>query len=241
MAQPKLSKGRKAPTTPPALVKRAKAAHAARLTRLAAQGRDAIGAIRAARSAVATNYFSMGEALAVLQGSGMAEALGRKDFAEVCTLDLDMAERTAEQLIALVKRLSRTMLETLGRERANAMLALVDATPADDAVGDVLGATINLPSGEKLVVRDASTAEIYAAAKAFRDARAVGQTKRSPGFTTTPDERARFAKSAKHWQRKDVKDVVTTRLVASRKEHGALVRVELPLAVWERLRPPPRG
>jgi len=152
-----------------------------------------------------------------------------------------MAERTAEQLIALVKRLSRTMLETLGRERANAMLALVDATPADDAVGDVLGATINLPSGEKLVVRDASTAEIYAAAKAFRDARAVGQTKRSPGFTTTPDERARFAKSAKHWQRKDVKDVVTTRLVASRKEHGALVRVELPLAVWERLRPPPRG
>lgn len=245
MAKPKRSNTTKATATttavPGALAKRAKAAHAARMARLAKQGLDAIAEIRAARAAVATNYFSMGEALAVLQRDGMPEALGRASFEDVCLQDLDMALGTATQLIGLVARMSRATLELLGRDRANAMLALVDATPAEDTVEQILGTTLTLPSGKKLTVADASTAGIYLAAKAFRDARPVPAGKRSMGLTTTPEERSRFAKASKHWQRRDLTSLVETTLVASHEKHGARVRVEMPLSIWELLRPPPRN
>ena len=145
---------------------------------------------------------------------------------------------SANRLIEMVGRMRRATLELLGRDRANAMLSLVDATPADDTVDEVVEATLTLPSGDKLVVADASTAEIYAAAKAFRDARPAPKGKAPKGFTTTADERARYARAAKRWQRDDVKALVDARLVASRKAHGAIVRVEMPLAIWEQLRPP---
>jgi hypothetical protein len=149
-----------------------------------------------------------------------------------------MTEASANRLIEMVGRMRRATLELLGRDRANAMLSLVDATPADDTVDEVVEATLTLPSGDKLVVADASTAEIYAAAKAFRDARPAPKGKAPKGFTTTADERARYARAAKRWQRDDVKALVDARLVASRKAHGAIVRVEMPLAIWEQLRPP---
>jgi len=223
---------------PEALAKRAKAAHAARVERLVRQGRESIREVHTARVAVATNYFLMGQALAVLKTDGVAEALGRASFAELCAEDLDMTEASANRLIEMVGRMRRATLELLGRDRANAMLSLVDATPADDTVDEVVEATLTLPSGDKLVVADASTAEIYAAAKAFRDARPAPKGKAPKGFTTTADERARYARAAKRWQRDDVKALVDARLVASRKAHGAIVRVEMPLAIWEQLRPP---
>ena len=226
---------------PAALKKNAATVHEGRMARLAAEGKDAIGLIAATRRAVATNYFTLGEAIALLKKPGMPEALKRDDFAQICELDLHMAEETANELAGLVKRMTRATLELLGRERANAILALVDATPADDSVEELLSATLRLPSGKRLVVRDASTAQIYAAAKEYRHARALAPGKRSPGFTTTADERARYAKSAKHWARKDVKDLVETKLVASRRGHGAVVRAEMPLTLWERLRPPAKG
>jgi hypothetical protein len=231
-------RGKKKTTLPEALAKRATTAHEGRMERLAVKGRNALGLIAATRKAVATNYFSMGEALAVLKTPGMAEALGRTDFADICENDLKMAEATANELVGLVKRLTRATVELLGRERSNAMLALVDATPAEDTVEEVLTRTLRLPSGKPLVVRDASTATLYAAAKEYRQARALAPGKRSEGFTTSTDERARYAKAEKHWQRKDVKTLVETRLVASRRGHGAIVRAEMPLSIWERLRPP---
>ena len=230
--------GKKTKSLPEALAKRASAAHEARMQALAVKGRNALGLVAATRKAVATNYFSMGEAIAVLKTVGMAEALGRTDFADICRQDLKMAEETANELVGLVKRLTRATLELLGRERANAMLALVDATPAADTVEELLTGTLRLPSAKKLVVRDASTAQLYAAAKELRQARALAPGKRSEGFTTSPDERARYAKAEKHWQRKDVKALVETQLVASRRGHGAIVRAEMPLSIWERLRPP---
>ncbi len=232
------NESKKPKALPVALAERATAAHQRRMVVIAAKGRDAIGLIVASRRAVATNYFTMGEAIAVLKTPGMPEALERKDFAEICEKDLQMSEESANELVGLVKRLTRATLELLGRERANAMLALVDATPADDSVEEILTGTLRLPSGKKLVVRDASTAVIYAAAKEYRQARALAPGKRSEGFTTSTDERARYAKAEKHWQRKDVKALVETRLVASRRGHGAIVRAEMPLSIWERLRPP---
>jgi hypothetical protein len=229
---------KKSKTLPEALAKRASAAHEARMQAIAVKGRNALGLVAASRTAVATNYFSMGEAIAVLKTVGMAEALGRKDFADICKRDLKMAEETANELAGLVKRLTRATLELLGRERANAMLALVDATPAADTVEELFAGTLRLPSAKKLVVRDASTAQLYAAAREFRQARPLTPGKRSEGFTTSTDERARYAKSEKHWKRKDVKDLVETQLVASRRGHGAIVRAEMPLTIWEQLRPP---
>ncbi len=238
MAKPSAAKT--ASTLPAALAKRATAAHAQRLARLARAGRDAITKIRDARAQIAGTYFDVGEALVVLSQDGMAEALGRADFAEVCALDLDMAAATARQLLTLATRLDRATVELLGRERALALLALADATPADDTVTDLLAATLVLPSKRRLAVRDASTAEIEAAAKEFRDARGATTGRRSAGFTTTPQERATFAKSARGWSRADLAAQVKTTLRASRKGFGAMVTVELPLTLWTQLAPPPR-
>ena len=139
-AMVKTTASKKSSSLPAALAKRATAAHAARLARLARAGRNAIAKVRDARTQIAGTYFDVGEALVVLAQDGMAEALGRKDFAEVCTADLDMLPNNARQLLSLATRLDRATVELLGRERALALLALADATPADDTVTDLLGA-----------------------------------------------------------------------------------------------------
>jgi len=227
------------PRLPAALRKNNAAASAAHLERLAAEGRAAIAEVKACRASIGGDYFSMGLAVKALKKKGVAQALGRADFAQVCTEDLEMSVTKAAQLVTLVTRLTRATVQLLGRDRASAMIALVDATPADDSVDEVLTATLRLPSGRELVVADASTEAVWAAAKEFRLA---GPAAKQPtrGFTASATERALFAKSAKRWQRKDLAAAVSVELKATRKAHGAEVAVRMPLALWATLAPPPR-
>ena len=233
---------RRAPSTPRipvALQKNAAAASAAHVERLATEGRAAIAEVKACRASIGGDYFAMGEAVKALKKKGVAQALGRADFAEVCAKDLDMSVTKAAQLVTLVTRLTRSTVQLLGRDRASAMIALVDATPADDSVDEILTATLRLPSGRKLVVADASTEAVWAAAKEFRLA---GPTAKQParGFTASAVERSLFAKVSKRWQRKDLAAAVSVELKATRKPHGAEVAVRMPLSVWATLAPPPR-
>ncbi len=215
----------KKPALPAALAKRAEAQHALRVKRLAERGRVAIARIRERQADVAENMVDIGLALAELKADGVAEALGRVGFAEVCAEDLRMPLSTANALVAIATRVPRELVASLGADRARAVLELVDATPADDTPADVVQGTLTLPSGRAFDVGAATTKEIREAARAFRDARPEAATKRSRGFTATPAERATFTRLTKH-----VKAHGTAKLVATRGGGGARVRFEVPLA-----------
>ena len=161
----------KKPALPAALAKRAAAQHALRVKRLAERGRVAIARIRERQADVAENMVDIGLALAELKADGVAEALGRVGFAEVCAEDLRMPLSTANALVAIATRVPRELVASLGADRARAVLELVDATPADDTPADVFEGTLTLPSGRAFDVGAATTKEIREAARAFRDAR----------------------------------------------------------------------
>lgn len=240
MARPKQSKSPAAKKKPgTAAAAKAKPPQKSRSQRLREKGRAAISLIRKRRATLADDFLDVGEALRALKGDGVFEALGRADFDELCARDLDLAESTVDAMIALSDRIGHDLERDLGRDRASALLALVDAVPADDRPLNLLDATLQLPTGGKLVVRGATAAEVREAARSFRLVRGAKQGKRSRGFTTTPDEKRRFTAVEKRWRaRRDLAGVVHTRLVASRREHGAEVDVRLPLELWERIELP---
>ena len=78
-----------------------------RSQRLRDKGRAAISLIRKRRATLADDFLDVGEALRTLKGEGMFEALGRADFDDVCGRDLDLAESTADAMIALSERIER--------------------------------------------------------------------------------------------------------------------------------------
>lgn len=221
------------PELPAALAKRAKQLHADRLKRLAAVGRAAIARIRERQTDVAANMVDIGLALHELRAEGVAEALGRKGFADVCDTDLKLPLTTALNLIALATRVPREVVTSLGTERARAVLELVDATPEDDTPEDVLAKPLKLPSGKTLDVRNAGVTEIREAAKAFRAARPGAITKRGRGFTASPDEKKSFVAFAKRLHEHHPEAAAS--LIATRGAKGAKVRIEVHLSELEKL------
>jgi len=221
------------PPLPAALAKRAKEAHANKLARLAAVGRGAIARIRERQADVAASMVDIGLALHELRAEGVAEALGRKGFAEVCEVDLELPLTTALNLIALATRVPRAVVTALGPERARAVLELVDATPANDTPEAVLAKPVKLPSGKLLDVRSAGVAEIREAAKAFRAARPGATTKRGRGFSASPEEKKTFAAFAKRLH--EHHGEAAAQLIASRGAKGAKVRIEVHLSELTKL------
>jgi hypothetical protein len=224
----------KAPALPVALAKRAKAAHEARRARLAAEGFATIALIREMRRHITGDYLAIGGALTTLRKPGMAEALGCADFAAICQTHFEMSEAHAERLIRLAAGFARAVALDLGYDRANALLGLADATPEDDAPEDLLHATLTLPGGERLVVDRASTEQIQAAAKALRQAQAdagrAGPDK--GGRTTTVAERKAFRALAGAVAADARFAEVKLTHVARGKTRGAVIRAEVPQALW---------
>ena len=221
------------PALPAALAKRANMLHADKVGRLAAVGRAAIARIRERQTDVAANMVDIGLALHELRAEGVAEALGRNGFGEVCELDLKLPVTTALNLIAIATRVPREVVTSLGHDRARAVLELVDATPEDDTPEQVLSQPLKLPSGEMLDVRNAPVATLRQAAKAFRAVRPGATAKRGRGFSASPDEKKTFAAFARRLHAHHAE--ATTTLVASRGTKGAKVRIEVHLADLEKL------
>ncbi len=230
--QPPATADAPAPPLPAALAKRAKELHASKLARLAAVGRAAIARVRERQGDIAASMVDIGLALHELRAEGVAEALGRKGFADVCAADLQLPLTTALNLIALATRVPRAVVTSLGPERARAVLELVDATPANDTPEAVLAKPVKLPSGKLLDVRSAGVAEIREAAKAFRAAR-PDAAKRGRGFTASPEEKRRFAAFAKGLQANHPE--ARASLIASRGAKGARVRIEVELTALAKL------
>ncbi len=215
---------------PKALAERAKAQHLAKQARLQERARAALALVRERQGDIAANMVDIGLALVELKADGMAEALGRSGFAEVCEKDVRMAVSTANGLIALATKVPREVVTSLGPDRARAVLELVEATPEDDTPDEVLRAKLKLPSGRTLDVAAASTQDLRDAAKEFRDARAGAEGKRSRGFTATPAEKKVFGALAK---RLTDDGHAGAKLLAVRDGKGAKVRFEVRLAELE--------
>jgi hypothetical protein len=188
----KRSPGGKTPL-PVALARRSKAAHVAKMKRLAARARAIVAHIRECQADAAANMVDIGLALVELKAEGMAEALGRASFAEVCAEDLKMSASTVNTLIAIATRVPRELATRVGADRARALLDLTDATPEGDTPEAIESAQIRLPSGHTLNVAEASNVELRAAAKELRAARPEATRKRGRGFSTRPEEKSEFA------------------------------------------------
>ena len=211
---------------PAALAKTAKAAHAARMQRLATQGYEAIAIIRERQTDVASNMFDIGVALVTLKGDGIAEALGRKGFADIVTHDLRMALSTANALVALATRVPRDVVRSIGPGRSAALLELADATDDDTAPAQLLNAKIKLPSGSTLDVAKATDHEIREGAREIRAARPAAKAKRGRGFTTSPEAKARYAGFEKGLRQHAKGLELKTKLVATRDARGPRLRIE---------------
>ncbi len=176
---------------PAALVERAEAEVAAKQARMATDARADIALILRRRERIAEDFYDIGEALARLKRPGIAEALGRASFSDVCAKDLSMSLATAEELVSIVAHVRREDAVRMGQTRALALVALANATPEVDTAATLEKATRRLPSGKHLDVTKASTREIQAAAKELRIA--ARPTTLVRGRTTTAEERAQAA------------------------------------------------
>jgi len=220
---------------PDALAKRAKGLRDTKRQRLAAAGFAAIALIQDLRRRITGDYLAIGKALAELRQEGMADALGCADFAEICERHFEMSAEHAERLVRLAERFERAVALDLGYERACALLALADATPAEEAPEELLHATLTLPSKETLAVDEATTAQLFAAAKEFRQAR----TDANPGGpdkggrTTTAAERSAFRALQRDVAADARFEGVKLAQVARGKTKGAVIRADVPQALWE--------
>lgn len=223
------------PKLPAALAKRAKALHDAAQDRLVAQAREAIALIRDRREAIADDYFDVGQALVTLKSQAVALALGYDDVPAMLRAELDLSLDTANKLIDLATRVDRSHLRELQLERAAAILALVDATPADDTLGDLLAGPFPVAGGAALDLRTAPVAAIKDLARALRQKHAPA-AKRTAGFTTTPADRKAFAALvAPVTKDKALRAATSFKLIASREEHGPLVESRVPLRDFQRV------
>ncbi|MBI5518417.1 MAG: hypothetical protein HY909_31890 [Deltaproteobacteria bacterium] len=231
---------RKAPRAPakralaPALKKRADALRAAAQARARKRGRAAVAHIRELREHIADDYFDIGQALVTLGDEDVVRALGYDDRATMLRAELDLSVTTADKLVELATRVDRSVLRTLDQERAAAVLALVDATPEPDTFEGLLTKPFALPGGEEpMDLRAAPVEAIKGAARTLRQGR-VPPGKRGKGFTTTPEERAAFAEAIAPVERdRGLRAATTFRLVASRKGHGPVVEVRIPLRMFD--------
>ncbi len=207
-----------------ALVANAKAAHAGRMAELRKQALSAVARIRQSQADIASNIVDIGLSLVELRGAGMAEALGRKGFGEICEKDLHMSVTTAGAFMQLATKVPREVVVKLGPTKAHAVLALVEATPEDDSVESLLNSKLRLPSGKLLDVARATAAEVIDATKQVRAAHA---TRGGRGFTTMPAEKHAFNVVAEGLR---AAGFAKATLVASRSKASAKVRFEVPLA-----------
>lgn len=213
---------------PAALAERAEQQIKAKQARLAKEARADIALVKRRQTRITEDFYDIGEALVRLKQPGVAEAIGRSTFRELCETDLGMSLSTADRLIAIVTQIPRDEAQRMGQQRALALLDLARATPEADTPAQLETSTRTLPSGKKLAPGQATTREILAAAKELRETKPA--TGKPRGRTTSAEERA-LAAELQASLRKAGFDHARVSAVATKPGQGADVRIErVPLA-----------
>lgn len=174
-----------------AIAKRAAAAAEAKRARLEREGKADVALIGRRLTRIREDFYDVGEALVRLKRPGVAQAMGHATFHALCEAELGLKRDRVDKLVDFVTRVKRELAVELDRERAGGLLAIADATPADDLEAVLAQRTIALPGGARIDLRATPTPELYETAKRVR--LAVRGDRKVLGRTTTPAERAAAA------------------------------------------------
>ena len=218
MAKKTLSKTKHAATS---LIARTAASAVARNRRL---GEDALRLIDRKHALIAESFYDIALSLQVLSRKEVYAALGVSSFAELVETKTSISRSLAFELLKLPQHYSREAAVALGRDKASALIAYVDATPAADAAETL--------AREDAVVAGAHVSALSAKAieEEARKVRPRAKKKASPAeeqaLSAAHALEARIERAAKK------SDVLA---MAVKKKGGWWVRVEVPAALASRL------
>ncbi|MBI2388480.1 MAG: hypothetical protein HYV09_02585 [Deltaproteobacteria bacterium] len=204
---------------PKTLAENAKRKADAARARLLAQAREDVALIKRRKQEITEAFYDIGEALLRLRKDPIPKLLGFDGFGELCSKGLGVAPSTANDLIAVVTRVSRRDALKWGKEKSLALVALADATPAEDDPRAIDAKALKGVDPDKASVR-----ELKALAKAERT---TGKKKGavSRGRTSSPEER-RTAAAIQAALRKAGVKTATVSAVATRPGAESNVRIE---------------
>jgi hypothetical protein len=152
------------------------------------KGEDALALIARRMTSIAESFYDIGQALRVLQQKAVYTALGHRSFDELLAKRNLMSRSLAYELVRTAARYTRETAVALGREKANALLAYVDATPAED-VAETLAR-----SDARIGATPISTATAEAIEQAARTHRAKKRSALSKQERAEEREAARAAR-----------------------------------------------
>lgn len=211
---------------PAALAERAHELADAAKKRLLKQAREDIALIKRRKAEISEAFYDIGEALLRLRKDPIPKLLGYDGFAELCTGALAISPTTAGELIDVVERLSRRDALRWGKEKAHALVALADATPAKDSPQKI--------DAKVLGGRDPKAVSVRELRDLAKKERAKKPQATHRGRSATAQERAVAAKlqAALHMAGHRDAEVAA---VATRPGAPSKLRIELPIDALDAL------
>ena len=175
---------------------------------------------------IAEDFYDIGVALAQIAKNKLHLALGHKSFDEMLKARNVLNPSTARSLIQLVGSMTRDEALAYGQEKAIALLGYARATPEIDTPKTLMAAG-QLPDGKP--VAKASVRDLKQAAKKVRTA----EGKSKPASAEAKNAEIE-AKAVARWLRE--RGAGKAEISASRRKEGYVIRVELKVEAWARLR-----
>ena len=175
---------------------------------------------------IAEDFYDIGLALSQLFKKKLHLALGHRSFEEMLKARDVVSPSTARGLMRLVASMSREQALAVGQEKAIALLGYSKATPELDTPKTLMESG-QLPGGKPV-----AAASVRDLKKATKEVRAA-QGKTRPLSADARAARAE-AKAVSKWLRSC--GVSRPEVAETRGKEGYLVRVELPVAAWAKLR-----
>lgn len=191
-----------------------------------ARAESLLAEIARRKERIAEDFYDIGLALAQLSKKKLHVPLGHKSFDEMLKERNVISASTARSLIQLVSTMSREEALSVGQEKAIALLSYSRATPDLDTPTTLLRDG-QLPGGKP--VADASVRDIKQAAKKVR----TDQGKAKP-LSADAKAAAVEVKAVAKWLR--ARGQSKAAVTAARGKEGYMIRVELTLTAWARLR-----
>ncbi|MDB4929883.1 MAG: hypothetical protein JWM10_2367 [Myxococcaceae bacterium] len=211
---------------PAALVSRAKALHDASAAQHLKAARAALARARSALEGAERGLYEMALALRDLDDPKLLAAVGYATLYEAADRELGLGRTTVARLRRAADAVDAETFARLGHTRINAMLALADATPADDTEAILAEKPVTLwDGGPRFVVKGASSRSLDAAAAQVRAHLAEeGAPATLRGNRVSKGDVALAAKLTKALAARDVAVTVTAR--ATRPGGGARFAVD---------------
>lgn len=174
---------------------------------------DALAQARSALESTERGLYSLALALRTLDDPKLLAAIGYGSIYEAADRELGLGRTTVERLRRAADAVDAETFARLGHTRINAMLALADATPADDTDAILAEKPVTLwEGGPRFVVKGASVRALDAAAAQVRAHLATeGAPATRRGNRVSTADVALAAKLTKALTARDVAVTVTAR------------------------------